>query len=107
MPSTEPFSHPPLRRRTMLQAGAIGLVGLGMNHLSGLREAAAAANTPRPSSKATSCIYIFLSGGLAQHDSFDMKPEAPDNIRGEFKPMATRTPGMQICEHLPLLAERS
>ena len=52
-------------------------------------------------------IYIFLSGGLAQHDSFDMKPDAPDGIRGEFKPIATRTPGIQICEHLPLLAERS
>ncbi len=52
-------------------------------------------------------IYIFLSGGLAQHDSFDMKPDAPDGIRGEFNPIATRTPGIQICEHLPLLAERS
>ena len=58
---------------------------------------------PRPKS----VIYIFLSGGLAQHESFDMKPDAPDTIRGEFKPIATRTPGIQICEHLPLLAERS
>src|SRR5437588_11813922 len=107
MPSTEPFSHPPLRRRTMLQAGAIGLVGLGMNHLAGLGEASAAANTPRPTGKAKSCIYIFLSGGLAQHDSFDMKPDAPDNVRGEFRPTATSTPGIQICEHLPLLAQRS
>ena len=57
--------------------------------------------------RAKSVIYIFLSGGLAQHDSFDLKPDAPDNIRGEFKPIATRTPGIQICEHLPLLAARS
>ncbi len=91
----------------MLQAGAIGLVGLGMNHLAGLREAAAADNTARPTGKAKSCIYIFLSGGLAQHDSFDLKPDAPDNVRGEFQPIATRTPGIQICEHLPLLAQRS
>ncbi|MFM7073338.1 MAG: DUF1501 domain-containing protein, partial [Planctomycetota bacterium] len=49
-------------------------------------------------------IYIFLSGGLAQHDSFDPKPLAPDSIRGEFSPIATRTPGLQICEHLPRLA---
>lgn len=91
----------------MLQAGSIGLLGLGMNHLAGLREAVAAVGTPQPSAKAKSCIYIFLSGGLAQHDSFDMKPDAPDNIRGEFKPIATRTPGVQICEYLPLLAQRS
>ncbi len=96
----------------MLQAGAIGLVGLGMNHLAGLREATAAANTPQSSATpssgtAKSCIYIFLSGGLAQHDSFDLKPDAPDTVRGEFKPIATRTPGIQICEHLPLLAQRS
>jgi hypothetical protein len=99
--------HPRFPRRTMLQAGSIGLLGLGMNHLAGLREANAAAEARRPSGKAKSVIYIFLSGGLAQHDSFDMKPEATDNIRGEFKPIATRTPGIQICEHLPLLAQRS
>src|SRR5438874_641708 len=92
------FTHPRVPRRTMLQAGSIGLLGLGMNHLAGLREASGAVGTARPNGKAKSCIYIFLSGGLAQHDSFDMKPAAPDNIRGEFKPIATRTPGIQICE---------
>lgn len=54
--------------------------------------------------KPTSVIYVFLSGGLAQQDSFDPKPEAPLDIRGEFDPIATRTPGVQICEHLPLLS---
>lgn len=107
MPNTQPMSHPRFPRRTMLQAGSIGLLGLGMNHLAGLREASAEAGSRQPGGKAKSCIYIFLSGGLAQHDSFDMKPDAPENIRGEFKPIATRTPGIQICEHLPLLAERS
>jgi len=91
----------------MVQAGAVGLLGLGMNHLAGLREASAATGSHSPPGKAKACIYIFLSGGLAQHDSFDMKPDAPDNIRGEFKPIATKTPGIQICEHLPMLAERS
>ena len=62
---------------------------------------------PHSGAKARSVIYIFLSGGLAQHESFDLKPEAPDTIRGEFKPIDTRTPGIQICEHLPMLAERS
>lgn len=54
-----------------------------------------------------SVIYIFLSGGLGQQDSFDMKPEAPAQIRGEFYPIPTTTPGLQICEHLPRLAQRS
>src|SRR5262252_7342692 len=101
------YSHPRLPRRTLLQAGSIGLLGLGMNHVAGLRAADSAAGTTKPGGKAKSVIYIFLSGGLAQHDSFDMKPDAPDTVRGEFNPIATATPGIQICEHLPLLAQRS
>jgi hypothetical protein len=88
----------------MLQAGAIGLLGLGTNHVAGLR--ALAANAPPPP-RARAVIYIFLSGGLAQQDSFDLKPDAPVEYRGEFRPIATRTPGVRICEHLPRLAQRS
>lgn len=95
-----------LNRRQTLQIGAIGLLGLGMNHLAGLRQATAA-DGMLPLGRAKSCIFIFLSGGLAQHESFDMKPQAPDDVRGEFQPTATRTPGLQICEHLPMLAEHS
>ena len=98
--------HPNLSRRTMLQAGSIGLLGLGMNHLAPLRQASAAANDHRLV-KAKSVIYIFLSGGLAQQDSFDPKPDGPASIRGEFQAIATRTPGVQVCEHLPMLAARS
>ena len=100
--------HPRFPRRAAIQAGAIGLLGLGGNHLAALR-AAAAPDGSRPGQRpsAKSCIYIFLSGGLAQHESFDLKPDAPDTIRGEFKPIATHAPGVQICEHLPLLAARS
>ncbi|MFG0262008.1 MAG: DUF1501 domain-containing protein [Novipirellula sp. JB048] len=100
------WGHGNLSRRQALQVGAIGILGLGTNHLSGLREAHAA-NGVTPHGKAKSCIFIFLSGGLAQHESFDMKPEAPENIRGEFRPISTQTPGLQICEHLPMLAQRS
>jgi hypothetical protein len=109
-PQTHPLlpRHVRFSRRTAIQAGAVGLLNLGMNHVAGLRAMAVpseAAQSAAP--KATSVIYIFLSGGLAQHDSFDMKPDAPDGIRGEFNPISTRTPGIQICEHLPMLAARS
>jgi hypothetical protein len=98
-----PRHNPNLTRRQMLQAGSLGLMGLGMNHVGALRAMGAETKTP----KAKRVIYIFLSGGLSQHESFDMKPDAPVEIRGEFNPIATRTPGIQICEHLPMLAQRS
>ena len=109
----EPLSlrHPSVSRRTAVQAGAVGLLGLGMNHLSSLRETRAgeqpAKGSATNSGHAKSCIYIFLSGGLSQHDSFDLKPHAPSEIRGEFNPIATKTPGLDICEHLPGLAQQS
>ena len=103
-----------LTRRCLLQAGSIGLLGLGMNHLSALTAEEVSNGTPSPSetrkgkpTRRKAVIYIFLSGGLGQQDSFDLKPNAPDNIRGEFSPIATKTPGVHICEHLPRLAERS
>ncbi len=99
--------HPVFSRRFALQAGAISLLGLGSNHLSALRAAAGSPADPRNTPPARSVIFIFLSGGLAQHDSFDPKPDAPEEIRGEFQPIATNTPGIQICEHMPMLAERS
>src|SRR5262249_22121117 len=107
MPRTAPmFGHPTLTRRTAIQAGAVGLLGLGIDHLAALHAAApdgdAACGHP-----ARAAIYIFLSGGLSQIDSFDPKPDAPAEVRGEFRPIATRTPGVHVCEHLPLLAARS
>ena len=98
------WQHPTISRRSAVQAGAIGLLGLGVNHVQALR---AAATSPGPTGRARSCIYIFLSGGLSQHESFDLKPDAPSGIRGEFRPAATATPGLHICEHLPGLARRS
>jgi hypothetical protein len=96
------LQHPTCTRRDMLQVGSIGLMGLS---LADLESAAAAPAHGRRRQR--SVIYIFLSGGLSQHESFDPKPDAPDNIRGEFSPIQTRTPGVLICEHLPRLAARS
>ena len=101
-----PFTHPRISRRTAVQVGSIGLLGLGMNHVAGLR-AMAEPTGNLAASRHKAVIYIFLSGGLAQHESFDPKPNAPDNIRGEFAPIATQTPGVLISEHLPRLAARS
>ena len=89
-------------RRVALRAGALGF-GLTSAKLSALAASSGEAVAPR----AKSVLFIFLTGGLSHHDSFDMKPAAPAEIRGEFKPISTRTPGLQICEHLPRLAERS
>jgi hypothetical protein len=102
----ETFGHPLLTRRTAIQAGAAGLLGLGVEHLAALR-AAAAEGDPARGHRARAAIYIFLSSGLSQIDSFDPKPEAPAEVRGEFRPIATRTPGVHVCEHLPRLAARS
>ena len=95
----------PIDRRAVLQAGTIGLMGLSLADV--LRWQAAGKDQSGDGQPERSVIYVFLSGGLSQHESFDMKPQAPDNIRGEFSPIATQTPGLQICEHLPELAKRS
>src|SRR6185369_5746509 len=87
----------------VLQAGGIGLLGLSMADIAAWRSAAAATAGPKP----RAVIYIFLTGGPSQHDTFDMKPHGPPEFKGEFNPIATRTPGVQICEHLPMLAQRS
>jgi hypothetical protein len=76
-----------------------------MGHLAELRALGAPAK-PREA-RAKSVLFIFLSGGLSHIDSLDPKPDAPDSVRGPFRPIATRTPGLLISEHLPLLAERS
>jgi len=101
------LQHPKLNRRGAIQAGAIGLLGLGMNHVHALRAAPRQNLSGLTGGNAKKVIYIFLSGGLAQQDSFDLKPDAPDDVRGDFNPISTATPGLQICEHLPGLAQRS
>jgi hypothetical protein len=94
-----------LTRREVLHAGAIGLGGLTLPGLLRLESAAAAAGRPsRPVGKARSVILLFLSGGPSHLDMWDLKPGAPEEIRGTFRPISTVVPGMQISEHLPRMA---
>jgi len=93
-----------LSRRKLLQVGCSGFAGLSLpSVLAGRAQAADAAAPRRPKA----VILVLLTGGAAHQDTFDLKPEAPDGIRSDFKPIDTRTPGIQLCEHLPLLAARS
>jgi len=102
------WTHAKIDRRTAIHGGVWSLAGLSVAQLQLLRSAGSAQGAPVPAKdrfgRAKSAIYIFLSGGLGQHDSFDPKPDAPANIRGEFAPIATRTPGFSVVEHLPKLA---
>src|SRR5215813_10513896 len=91
-------------RREFLRAGSLGLFGLGLPELL----AARAAPTPKaPRGKARACIVLFMWGGPAQQDTWDPKPAAPAEYRGEFGTIATRTPGLRVCEHLPRLARHT
>ncbi len=87
-------------RRDVLRAGVLGMGGLS---LSELLRARAAGNTPQ-AGRPKSVIMIWMRGGPSHIDSFDMKPAAPAEIRGEFSPIATNVPGIEMCEHTPLLA---
>src|SRR5262245_24927105 len=86
-------------RRQLLQLGGIGAIGLGLPELlRGATESRSKAAPPK------SCIFIVQYGGCSHIDSFDLKPDAPADIRGPFKPISTSVPGTRIGEHLPRLA---
>ncbi len=95
-------------RRNVLQTGAIGAVYGGTSGLLNLPELLASESTSNSGNHAAkSCIFIYQYGGLSQLDSWDPKPNAPDGIRGPYKPIATHTPGFQVGELMPRLAELS
>lgn len=80
------------------------MLGLGLPALW-QGQAAAAGSAARPGfGRAKSCIFFFMWGGPSQLDTFDLKPDAPAEVRGEFQPIATKVPGIQICEHFQQLA---
>src|SRR5882762_1669536 len=88
-----------IHRRDFLRLGALGLGGLTLADL--LRQQARGTEQGRP---AKSVIYIVLGGGPSHIDMYDLKPDAPAEFRGPFKPIATKLTGVQICEHMPLQA---
>lgn len=90
-----------LTRRETLAAGALTLLGGGFQLPSLLAAEARKPPTERPG-KAKNVILLYLLGGAATQDMFDLKPDAPAEVRGEFRPIDTNVPGIRICEHLPL-----
>jgi hypothetical protein len=86
-------------RREWLQIGGLGTLGLSLPQVLRAQE------RPREATRARSCVLFLLHGGPSQLDIWDMKPAAPAEVRGEFKPIRTSVPGVQITEHLPRLAK--
>ena len=96
-----------LSRRDLIRVGTIGLGGLTLPGLLRLQQAAAAPADPRvkaTAGRARSVILLFLSGGPAHQDMWDLKPDAPAEIRGTFRPIATTVPGIDVSEHMPRMA---
>src|SRR4051812_23278204 len=95
-------------RREFLRAGGLGLFGLNLPTLLKAREL-----SPRPAlpaatfGRAKACIVLFMWGGPAQQETWDLKPDAPEQVRGEFRPIATNVPGLAISEHFPGLARQA
>src|SRR6187551_179445 len=98
-------------RRDFLQIGGLGAVGLALPDLFRARAQGATAPARGPlhrgEAKARACILLFMGGGPPQMDTFDLKPDAPAEVRGEFPPIATSVPGTQISSLLPALAKQA
>jgi hypothetical protein len=102
MNCTAPHLGQQLTRRHLLQLGGVGMLGLNLPRLL-------QASSPQRSDLKSemSCIFLVQYGGCSQIDSFDLKPDAPEGIRGPYKPIATSVPGTQICELMPRLASQA
>ncbi|MCA9119105.1 MAG: DUF1501 domain-containing protein [Planctomycetaceae bacterium] len=98
-----------ITRRELLQVGYSGLLGVGLPSALAGRTLGSDADRGVQSlpAKPKQVLIIFLTGAASHHDTFDMKPDAPAEVRGEFSSIATSTPGLHISEHLPHLAKRA
>ena len=97
-PACQSVSWP---RRAFVKVGGAGLFGLNLRNMFAWQQA-----SQKPQ-RDISIVVIWLTGGLGQHDSFDMKPDAPAEIRGEFSPIKTTVPGTHICDLLPEMAKQT
>ncbi len=89
-------------RREILRVGGLGLLGSGFT-LPGLTARATGVGSgPGGFGRARSCVVLFLMGGPPQHSTWNPKPEAPEEVRGAYGPIATAVPGVQFCELLPI-----
>src|SRR5262245_25209495 len=89
-----------ITRRDVLRAGALGLGSLTLADVFRL-QAQAATSSKSGARRGKSVIWVWLRGGASHIDSWDMKPQAPAEVRGEFRPIPTSVPGIEICEHMP------
>jgi hypothetical protein len=102
----EGLLNSPFSRRQMLQT-SVGVLGVTLPSWLEMKSRVVAAPLNQPAGKAKSCILLYCWGGMSHHESWDPKPDAPVEIRGEFSPIATATPGIHFSEHIPLLAQQS
>jgi hypothetical protein len=99
------LASPRINRRQLLCAGGLGFLGLNLANLLNAEAVAATSAAPTGKPPIKSCVLMFYYGGPSHHDTWDMKPDAPAEVRGEFKGISTSVPGLQICEHLPRSAK--
>jgi hypothetical protein len=92
-------------RRDFLRLGTASIFGMGLT-LPAVLECQARAASQGRRTRDISLIFVFLHGGLSTIDTWDLKPDAPSEFRGEFRPIATRVPGVRITEHLPRTAKQ-
>lgn len=92
-------------RRELLRLGSLGLLGMTLPELVAGRQSPQRLSASS-FGRAKNCILLFMWGGPAQQDTWDMKPDAPAEFRGEFRPISTNVPGTHICEHMPRLSQR-
>ncbi|MDA1211626.1 MAG: DUF1501 domain-containing protein [Planctomycetota bacterium] len=103
-PFQNAFPQTSRSRRDLLKVGGLSLFGLRQWQLEQLR-AVQASDSPSQKHRRNTCVFLFLFGGPSQIDLWDMKPKAPAQIRGDFTPTNTCVPGIDICEHLPMLGQ--
>src|SRR5216683_6289917 len=96
-----------MNRREFVRIGGLSALGLSLPGFFRLQKLVAADGAANRNPETVNCIFMWMRGGPSHHDTFDPKPDAPAEIRGEFGTIPTTLPGVRIAEHLPLLAKQT